>query len=115
MRGINGVRVPVPTEDAEQMADYISRTDAIFRLRRRQMDDDETYHNIDYHKTWDDAISVVKHLPCLDVVEVVRCQECAHCDDKTPYELWCLGRGWPNRMVPPDGYCDKGKRREAAR
>ena len=46
-----------------------------------------------------------------DVVEVVRCRECANCDDKTPYELWCLGRGWPHQMVPPDGFCDRGKRR----
>lgn len=57
----------------------------------------------------------IKAIPAADVVEVVRCRNCAHCDDKTPYELWCLGRGWPNQMVPPDGYCDKGKRREAAR
>ena len=57
----------------------------------------------------------IKAIPAADVVPVVRCRECEHCDDKTPYELWCLGRGWPNQMVPPDGYCDKGKRREAAR
>ena len=60
-------------------------------------------------------VSRLNVIPAADVVEVVRCRDCAHCDDKTPYELWCLGRGWPNQMVPPDGFCDKGKRREAAR
>ncbi len=56
----------------------------------------------------------IKAIPAADVVEVVRCQNCKYCDDKTPYELWCLGRGWPYQMVPPDGFCDRGKRRPDA-
>ena len=71
------------------------------------------YANNQIDKTVD--ANDIMRFPRVDAVPVVRCGDCAHCDDKTPYELWCLGRGWPNQMVPPDGYCDKGKRREAAR
>lgn len=71
------------------------------------------YANNQIDKTVD--ANDIMRFPRVDAVPVVRCRDCAHCDDKTPYELWCLGRGWPNQMVPPDGYCDKGKRREAAR
>ena len=43
----------------------------------------------------------------VDVVEVVRCKDCKYRDDD-----FCTGRGYPNALVPDDGFCDKGKRRE---
>ena len=41
-----------------------------------------------------------------DVVEVVRCKNCAHRDHDTQL---CSGRGWPIKLVPDDGFCDKGE------
>ena len=43
-----------------------------------------------------------------DSVEVVRCKDCKHRDD----DGMCRGRGWPMQLVPDDGFCDKGERRE---
>lgn len=42
------------------------------------------------------------------LVEVVRCKDCKHRDD----DDFCTGRGYPNVLVPDDGFCDKGERRE---
>lgn len=42
------------------------------------------------------------------LVEVVRCKDCKHRDD----DDFCTGRGYPNALVPDDGFCDKGERRE---
>lgn len=92
------------------MTDYISRELAMeVRVSEGLNDDGRLF------VPYEDVTRYLQNLPAADVVEVVRCQNCKYCDDKTPYELWCLGRGWPYQMVPPDGYCDKGKRREAAR
>lgn len=43
-----------------------------------------------------------------DIVEVVRCKDCKHRDA----DDFCTGRGYPNALVPDDGFCDKGERRE---
>lgn len=43
-----------------------------------------------------------------DVAPVVRCGECKHRHD----DNFCGGRGWPEQLVPDDGYCDCGARRE---
>lgn len=40
--------------------------------------------------------------------ELVRCKDCKHRDDGG----FCLGRGYPEQLVPDDGYCDKGERKE---
>lgn len=52
----------------------------------------------------------IDFIPTADVVEVVRCGECANADRSETPALWCKGRGFPMQMVPPDGFCDKGKR-----
>ena len=46
--------------------------------------------------------------PSVDAVEVVRCKDCKHRDA----DDFCTGRGYPNVLVPDDGFCDKGERRE---
>ena len=51
----------------------------------------------------------VYSLPAADVAEMVRCKDCKHRDDK---DGLCTGRGWPMQLVPYDGFCDKGERRE---
>ena len=40
--------------------------------------------------------------------EIVRCGECKYRDA----DDFCTGRGYPNVLVPDDGFCDKGERNE---
>lgn len=40
--------------------------------------------------------------------EIIRCKECKYRDA----DDFCTGRGYPNALVPDDGFCDKGERRE---
>ena len=39
--------------------------------------------------------------------EIIRCKDCKYRDD----DDFCTGRGYPNVLVPDDGFCDKGERR----
>ena len=50
----------------------------------------------------------IKALPSAQQ-EIVRCKDCKHRDAETGF---CEGRGWPMQLVPDDGFCDKGERRE---
>ena len=47
-----------------------------------------------------DVLDDVEDYPAADVVEVVRCGECANADRSEAPALWCEGRGWPMQMVP---------------
>jgi hypothetical protein len=46
--------------------------------------------------------------PAADVVPVVRCKECKFREN----DDFCTGRGFPYQLVPDDGFCDKGERKE---
>ena len=59
-----------------------------------------------------EAGSCVNYTPAADVVEVVRCKDCKHCDMVDENERWCLGWGSPARLVAPDSYCSHGMRKE---
>ena len=54
------------------------------------------------------AVSLTGKIPAADVVPVVRCCECKHRHD----DNFCGGRGWPAHLVPDDGYCDRGVRKD---
>ena len=56
----------------------------------------------------DAVISEVSVMPTIDAVEVVRCKDCKYRDA----DDFCTGRGYPNMLVPDDGFCEKGERRE---
>ena len=60
----------------------------------------------------DYAVDIVDDAPTVDAVEVVRCKDCKHRDAETGF---CEGRGFPMQLVPDDGFCDKGERREDER
>lgn len=60
------------------------------------------------NKAYREIFALVEAVPADDVVEVVRCKDCKYRDD----DDFCIGRGYPNALVPDDGFCDKGKRRE---
>ena len=53
---------------------------------------------------------VIDAQPTVDAVEVVRCKNCKYRDA----DDFCAGRGYPNALVPDDGFCDKGERRDHA-
>ena len=40
--------------------------------------------------------------------EIIQCKDCKYRDA----DDFCTGRGYPNVLVPNDGFCDKGKRSE---
>ena len=50
----------------------------------------------------------IKAMPPADVVPVVRCKECKFREN----DDFCTGRGFPCQLVPDDGFCDKGERKE---
>ena len=60
------------------------------------------------NKAYREIFALVEAVPAADVVEVVRCKDCKYRDD----DDFCTGRGYPNVLVPDDGFCDKGERRE---
>lgn len=92
------------------MTDYISREAALEVRVSEGLNNDGILF-----VPFEDVTRYLQNLPAADVVEVVRCRNCKYCYEEMPNALWCQGRGWPNGMVLQDGYCDKGKRREAAR
>ena len=50
----------------------------------------------------------LRELPSASVVPVVRCAECKFREN----DDFCIGRGFPYQLVPDDGFCDKGERKE---
>ena len=56
----------------------------------------------------DDVKRELDEAPTIDAVRVVRCKDCKYRDA----DDFCTGRGYPNMLVPDDGFCEKGARRE---
>ena len=54
-----------------------------------------------------DAIEAISMLPSAEPV-IIRCKDCKHRDA----DDFCTGRGYPNVLVPDDGFCDKGAKGE---
>lgn len=66
------------------------------------------------------AVSEIKNLPSAQpepltdkeqrifLVPVVRCRDCKFREN----DDFCTGRGFPCQLVPDDGFCDKGGRKE---
>ena len=58
-----------------------------------------------------DLSGVIRNISAIkpaDVAPVVRCAECKFREN----DDFCIGRGFPYQLVPDDGFCDKGKRKE---
>ena len=70
--------------------------------RQAAIDALSTPHGIIY------PIRTIESLPSVDAVPVVRCKDCAYLDEVDEHELWCMGNGYPARLVTPDEYCSKG-------
>ena len=89
------------------MAEYINRQAALEALdgKIRVTGIVNAQAVYDYSKRITERI---RALPAADAVEVVRCKDCKHLTN----DGFCSGRGWPMQLVPEDGYCDKGEKRE---
>ena len=61
----------------------------------------------------DDALHVIDSIPAADVVEVVRCWECKHCDPENHHCDHHMGTAAPLRRKPDD-FCSYGKREGGA-
>ena len=83
------------------MSDYISRDVAIIEF----MDNDIDHIQAPSGK---EVVQILSGIPAADVVPVVRCKECKFREN----DDFCTGRGFPYQLVPDDGFCDKGERKE---
>ena len=91
------------------MGDYISRQAALDALGVTK---NATKYGGD-HSGYDTRMLYEIHdaltgIPAADVVPVVRCKECKFREN----DDFCTGRGFPYQLVPDDGFCDKGERKE---
>lgn len=78
------------------MSELISLKEAIATVKEAY-ENDEMFDGYEYR---------LNELPS---TEIIRCRECKHRDMENGL---CEGRGWPMQLVPDDGFCDKGERRE---
>lgn len=98
------------------MADeYIRREDAVNALAKTMPtpatpdgagEFDHEIHIAD--EAFADAIRIIESIEPADVVPVVRCKKCKFREN----DDFCTGRGFPYQLVPDDGFCDKGERKE---
>ena len=91
------------------MSDYISRQAALDALGVTK---NATKYGGD-HSGYDTRMLYEIHdaltgITAADVAPVVRCKECKFREN----DDFCTGRGFPYQLVPDDGFCDKGERKE---
>jgi hypothetical protein len=83
--------------------EYVRKQDAIDAIRKA-----ENHAFNSFYKGLVKAHEIVADLSPADVVPVVRCKECKFREN----DDFCTGRGFPYQLVPDDGFCDKGERKE---
>ena len=84
--------------------EYISKQDAFDWLEQYGQDILHGKYKFSLMYIWKNIMD----LPSADVVPVVRCKECKFREN----DDFCTGRGFPYQLVPDDGFCDKGERKE---
>lgn len=88
--------------------DYISRQAAIDALPKPQICEYMDEFGAGRNSCAYDAEKAIEDIPAADVVSVVRCKDCKFREN----DDFCTGRGFPCQLVPDDGFCDKGERKE---
>ena len=83
--------------------DAISRQAAKLKVARVIWEDGDSCY--DFH---DKCVDSLDDVPSVQP-KIVRCKDCKHRDAKNGF---CEGRGWPMQLVPDDGFCEKGERRD---
>ena len=85
------------------MNEYISRDAAISKIR----DQGVLGGDYDAYEREEDVVNTLKSIPAADVVEVVRCKDCA-----VPHNHWTGCPRMNGTIMRPDDYCSYGERRE---
>lgn len=85
------------------MAEYIEREAICYQLEKQESIDGQP-------RAIRRARRIVADFPATDVVPVVRCKDCKYRHD----DDFCGGRGWPAQLVPDDGYCDRGVKKDSS-
>ena len=88
------------------MEDYVKRSDAL------NFDLEIECEPEDLQPMMEGMVSVmdyIKKLPAADVVEVVRCADCAYCDSASDGWCQCENSG---AGMPLDGFCSDGERKD---
>lgn len=88
------------------MTEYIELKAAVDLAMQYCPDDDGACSKAD--RDIRELLDELEALPAADVVPVVRCKECKFREN----DDFCTGRGFPYQLVPDDGFCDKGERKE---
>lgn len=87
--------------------DYIRREDAVEETLKYIISS-----GVSNQSTWNECVRTIadtlQDMRPADVVPVVRCKECKFREN----DDFCTGRGFPCQLVPDDGFCDKGERKE---
>ena len=90
------------------MIDLVSKQAALAMFQNMSYDDWNQGVSTTWANAFSEAADMIEDLPSVDAVEIVRCADCKYRDA----DDFCTGRGYPNALVPDDGFCDKGERRE---
>ena len=96
------------------MAEYIEREDLIRRLELsiKSWSRDCNSNAPVMVRTYEDVLHKVKNLPSADVVKVVRCWKCRHCDPVNKHCDHYTGTGLPFPRKEND-FCSYGELKES--
>lgn len=87
--------------------DLIDRQAAIDALGEEPLVWNDGEDELAERDQWRRDANAIKALPSAQP-EIIRCKDCKYRDA----DDFCTGRGYPNVLVPDDGFCDKGERRK---
>ena len=82
--------------------DSISRQAAIDAIRKEYAGIHNACFDGDFLS--DEMEFIIRKVPSVEAVPVIRCKDCKHCDDGK----WCIDWG---SMTTSDGYCSNAERR----
>ena len=96
------------------MAEYIKKESAIEAFEWGDTDVVEDYGDgCIFGFSRESIKSVINEIPAANVVPVVRCRECNHCDPENYHCDHPMGTAAPLRRKPDD-FCSYGERKEGA-
>ena len=87
--------------------------DEEFKETRKLIQQGET-HLDNLAEGFTEAARVIRKMPTIDAVSVVRCKDCIHCYEQFGL-LFCTCGPNVDCVVPPEFYCADGKRKRRAR